>query len=269
MPVVALLTDFGDRDIYVGVMKGVIAQICPQAQTIDLTHQVAPYDISGGALALWGAYRYFPRGTVFCCIVDPGVGSQRRPIAVQSRDYCFVGPDNGLFWWVLDEEGCEKVVEIQNKVYWLPIVSRTFHGRDIFAPIAAHLAKGIPVDDLGPEIEKESLHRLPPLRALIGKEQIVAEVVHIDRFGNAITNLREEDFADWVQELGWRSWQARIAGVTFSEILSYYGEAKKGEPLLLFNSFGLLEIAVREGSAQKDLGIEKGRFIEIVPVDYP
>ncbi len=269
MPIIALLTDFADRDVYAGVLKGVILRICPQAAIVDVTHHVSPFDIREGALLLWGSFRYFPSGTVFCCVVDPGVGSARRPLAARALDWTFVGPDNGLLWWALAEAGPSQVVEVRNKAYCLPVVSRTFHGRDIFAPVAAHLANGVPLDELGPEIPLESLTSLPPLHALIGSDRIVAEVIHIDRFGNAITNLREEDFEEWLESLGWRSWEARIAGETFSSIASHYVEVPKGTPLLVFNSYGLLEVAVREGSAERTLGIRKGDRLDLRATGRP
>ncbi len=263
MPIVALLTDFGTQDIYVGVMKGVIWSICPEAQIVDLTHEIAPQDITSGALSLWGASRYFPQGTIFCAVVDPGVGTERRAIGVRTHDYFFVGPDNGLLWWAIEENGIEQAVELRNRAYFLPVISRTFHGRDIFAPVAAHLANGVPLTEFGPELEQETLQKLPPLRAQVGDQFILAQVIHIDRFGNAITNLREEDFAAWVENLGWRNWRAAIRGTVFETICNSYGEAPVSAPLLLFNSYGLLEIAVNQGNAARQLGLRKGDLLEI------
>lgn len=267
MAIIALLTDFGTKDIYVGVMKGVIASICPDAPIVDLTHEVAPQDITGGALALWGAFRYFPKGTVFCAVVDPGVGTERQPIAVATHDHFFVGPDNGLLWWAISEGGIVSVVALRNPTYFLPVISQTFHGRDIFAPVAAYLAKGVPLDEFGPNLDPNKLVKLPPLRAQVSDRIIVASVVHIDRFGNAITNLREEDFTAWGENLGWRNWQANIHGISFETLCRSYAEVPPGTPLLLFNSYGLMEVAVNQGSAAQQLGIRKGDLLEIWAVD--
>ncbi len=267
MSVIALLTDFGTQDIYVGVMKGVIASLCPEASIVDLTHEVAPQDITGGALSLWGAFRYFPQGTVFCAVVDPSVGIERRPIAVATCDHFFVGPDNGLLWWAVSESGIVSVVALHNPAYFLPVISQTFHGRDIFAPVAAHLAKGIPLEEFGPDLDPDELVKLPPLRAQVGDRLIVACVIHIDRFGNAITNLREEDFAAWTENLGWLNWRASIRCAFFETLCQSYAQVPTGTPLLLFNSYGLMEVAVNQGNAAQQLGIRKGDLLEIWAVD--
>ncbi|MCS7264513.1 MAG: SAM-dependent chlorinase/fluorinase [Armatimonadetes bacterium] len=263
MPVIALLTDFGTQDIYVGVMKGVIWSICPEAQIADLTHEIPPQDIVAGGLALWGAFRFFPKGTVFCAVVDPGVGTKRRAIAVQTSQYFFVGPDNGLLWWSIGESHVLKVVELKNDKYFLPAISNTFHGRDIFAPVSAHLAKGIPISEFGLEIDLDKLVKLPPLRASFDEQVLVAQVIHIDRFGNAITNLRRKDFETWLESIGNKLWLATIKGKSFNSIAKSYGECPEGEPLLLFNSYDLLEIAVNKGNAAIALGIRKGDQIKI------
>ena len=267
MPIIALLTDYGTQDIYAGVMKGVIWSICPEARIADLTHDIPPQDITAGALSLWGAFRYFPSGTIFCAVVDPGVGTQRRAIAVQTHDHFFVGPDNGLLWWAISEGGIVTAVELRNPAYFLPAISPTFHGRDIFAPVAAYLAKGVPISEFGSEVSPDELVQLPPLRAEVGDRLIVARVIHIDRFGNAITNLREEDFSAWAENLGWRTWRASLRGATFEAICQCYADAPKGTPLLLFNSYGLLEVAVNQGNAAQKLGIRKGDLLEIWAVD--
>jgi S-adenosylmethionine hydrolase len=263
MPVIALLTDFGTQDIYVGVMKGVIWGICPEAKIADLTHEIPPQDVTAGALALWGAFRFFPKGTVFCAVVDPGVGTSRRAIAVQTEKHFFVGPDNGLLWWAISESEVVKVVELQNRHYFLPVISRTFHGRDIFAPVAAHIAKGVAIDEFGRELSVDELVKLPALRAETDERHIRAQIVHIDRFGNAITNLRREDFAKWLSLHGQRGWTAKIGDLRFNALCQTYAEVKAGEPLLLFNSYDLLEVAVNRGNAAEQLGIRKGDVLEI------
>jgi len=263
MPVIALLTDFGTQDIYVGVMKGVIWGICPGAKIADLTHEIPPQDVIAGALALWGAFRFFPKGTVFCAVVDPGVGANRRAIAVQTEKHFFVGPDNGLLWWAISESEVVKVVELQNHNYFLPVVSGTFHGRDIFAPVAAYIAKGVALDEFGRKLNVDELVKLPALRAEIDKHFIQARIVHIDRFGNAITNLRREDFSEWLSCHGRQNWSAKIHGLRFNSLCQTYAEVPAGEPLLLFNSYGLLELAVNRGNAAEQFGICKGDVLEI------
>ncbi len=263
MPVIALLTDFGIQDIYVGVMKGVIWDICPKAKIADLTHEIPPQDITAGAMALWGAFRFFPQGTVFCAVVDPGVGTKRKAIAVQTSKHFFVGPDNGLLWWSVSESEVVKVVELQNRTYFLPVVSNTFHGRDVFAPVSAHIAKGVPIDEFGPKIHLDELVKLPPLRACFGDCNVIAQIVHIDRFGNAITNLRRDEFERWLESTGRKNWTATIRDFSFKSLNRSYGEVPEGEPLLLFNSYDLLEIAVNRGNASEMLGIRKGDQMEI------
>ncbi len=263
MPIIALLTDFGTQDIYVGIMKGVILGICPNAQIVDLTHEIPPQDIEAGALALWGAFRFFPQGTVFCAVVDPTVGTNRKAVAVQTSSQFFVGPDNGLLWWAINDSEVLKVVELKNSAYFLPIVSKTFHGRDIFAPVSAHIAKGVSIDKFGPELSVEELRKLPPLRASFGTQTIIAQVVHIDRFGNAITNLRRSDFESWLKNIGQNRWVATIRSLSFNSLNQSYGEVPEGEPLLIFNSYDLLEIAINLGNAAKMFGIGKGDQLEI------
>lgn len=263
MAVIALLTDFGTQDIYVGVMKGVIWSICPDAQIADLTHEITPQDVTAGALALWGAFKFFPKGTIFCAVVDPGVGTNRRAIAIQTEEHFFVGPDNGLLWWAASESTIVKCVELKNQTYFLPVVSQTFHGRDIFAPVSAHIAKGVPLEEFGPELEVDELVKLPPLRAEMSEETIRAKVIHIDRFGNAVTNLRRDDFIKWLSKLEQRTWVAKVRGVSFKSLSTSYAEVAVGKPLLLFNSYDLLEVAVNRGSAAEQLGIRKGDVLEI------
>src|SRR6266699_6658154 len=188
-PIIALMTDFGLADGDVGVMKGVIAGICPDVHIIDITHDVDPQNIASGAWILASAYRFFPKNTVFVCVVDPGVGSSRRAIAVHAGDWFFVGPDNGLFRYILQEQPVHAVHLLSNPAYHLSYVSSTFHGRDIFAPVGAHLAQGISISEMGTMLDPSTLQRIniePPARH--GKN-IDARIIHIDNFGNLITNV--------------------------------------------------------------------------------
>src|SRR5882724_10830383 len=191
-PVIALLSDFGTRDHYAGTMKGVVLGICPDVTLVDITHDVAPHDVLGGALELAAACRYFPAGTIFLVVVDPGVGSARRGIAADTGDYKFVAPDNGVLTAVLDEHPPKKVVELTERKYGRPTVSRTFEGRDRFAPAAAWLAKGIEVTAMGRPAGTIARLELPHPR--VGDDHVEGEVLRVDRFGNLITNIDRKTF---------------------------------------------------------------------------
>src|SRR5881397_3007419 len=186
-PVIALLTDFGSRDHYAGAMKGVALAICPDLTLVDITHDLPPHDVLGGALELAACYRYFPAGTIFLVVVDPGVGSTRRGIAAEAGDYKFVAPDNGVLTVVFDETPPKRIVELTERRYARPTVSRTFEGRDRFAPAAAWLAKGVELSALGRPAGP--LHHLELPHAKVGSDEIVGEVLRVDRFGNLITNI--------------------------------------------------------------------------------
>src|SRR5882672_5106726 len=191
-PVIALLSDFGTRDHYAGTMKGVMTGICPDATLIDITHEIAPHDVVEGALQLAASYRYFPAGTIFLAIVDPGVGSPRRGIAAEAGDFRFVAPDNGVLTAVLRETPPKRVVELTERRYARPTVSRTFEGRDRFAPAAAWLAKGIQLAALGRPIS--DVQRLDIPLPSVSPEGLNGEVLRVDRFGNLITNIDRKTF---------------------------------------------------------------------------
>jgi hypothetical protein len=187
--VIALLTDFGLRDGYIGVLKGVMLDIDPQVHLIDITHDILPQDIAAAAWMLRTSYLYFPMGTIYTCVVDPGVGSTRRPIAMHAGDWFFVGPDNGLFSYILTEQTIDEVVVLSNPAYHLPQVSATFQGRDLFAPVAAHLARGVALRDLGMPIDPSSLNLLDFKHARRYDGLVEAQIVYVDHFGNLITNI--------------------------------------------------------------------------------
>ncbi len=255
-PVIALLTDFGTADGYVGVMKGVISGIALAARLVDLTHDVPPQDVAGGAWILHTAWRYFPERTIFLCVVDPGVGGTRRPIALRAGGCLFVGPDNGLFSYVVETAPPDRAVVLDNPRFHLPLVSATFHGRDIFAPCAAHLALGVALDTLGTSVAPASLTTLRRPRPEWRADLLVGHVLHVDRFGNLITDLGPEHVAAVLAqpgadlEIGGRPITARAR--TFAE-----GPAT-GEPFFLRDSSGHLAVAVREGSAAAVLGAARG-----------
>jgi S-adenosylmethionine hydrolase len=254
---IALLTDFGWRDTFVGVMKGVIAGIAPRARVVDLCHDVEPQEIDQARFLLRGAVPYFPRGTIFVCVVDPGVGSARRALCVESGGRIFIGPDNGIFTEALSEKGA-RAREITNPKLRLPAVSQTFHGRDVFAPAAAHLAAGVAPSKLG-RIVRDPV-RLPPLDPVrTGRRFWSGRIAHIDRFGNLITNLHAAEFLPpAVRGI------ALTAGFrTITRVCRFYAEAPDGEPFLIAGSSGTIEISVNRDSAAKKLGMAVGAPVEV------
>jgi len=272
-PVIALMTDFGTTDIYVGVMKGVIQNICPQAQIIDVTHAIAPQNIQHGAFTLLNAYRYFPPGTIFVTVVDPGVGSDRRLIAVQAGDYTFVAPDNGVLSYVLAELGDAYAVELTNTEYRLPNVSATFHGRDIFAPAAAHLAAGVNFEDLGTPMDHLSVFAPPDF--MIDGDMITGEVLHIDHFGNIITSIGTLEwltknqlelrprFGDEKASLRFHDADVMLNERTFEGIVGNYAVTTPGDWLAMVGSSGFLELAINQGNCASRLGTLIGDPVKI------
>lgn len=254
-PTITLLTDFGTGDCYVGVMKGVIARISPQANVVDLTHSVAPQDVGHAAFALASSFAYFPQGTVHVAVVDPGVGSGRKIVCMKTRRYTFLAPDNGLLTLVAEREKPTLMVEVAERKYFLPKVSHTFHGRDVFAPVAAHLSLGLSPAKLGPRLAQ--IVRLDFPKPVPTPRGWRGEVICVDRFGNLITNLSEDMLTERRHVLV-RIGQRRIRGVRQS-----YSQAKPGELLALIGSTGCLEISVNLGSAAKTLGLGKGAVVEV------
>ena len=274
-PIITLTTDFGTADGYVGTMKGVLLDIAPHATLVDITHEITPQDVREAAYILHTAYRFFPPETVHLVVVDPGVGSRRRPIALQLSRGIFVGPDNGIFSYVSAEESTKAIVELADSRYRLPVVSQTFHGRDIFAPAAAHLAEGIPMDELGPPVSDPVSLSLP--RIEIGPQRIKGQVLHTDHFGNAITSIgylrwREGELSfapafrrQAVEQASFRANRASavVAGREIRGLRRTYSDAAPGELVALVGSEGHLEIAIREGSAAKSLGLRPGDSVEL------
>lgn len=256
-PVIALLTDFGTADHYVGVMKGVIAGICPDALTIDITHGVDPQDVRGAALQLEVAWRYFPVGTIFLAVVDPGVGTDRPAVAVQAGDCLFVAPDNGVLDLVLVREVARQAHRIEQPHVQRSVVSRTFEGRDRFAPAAAWLARGLPLCEVGPPVTVAP--RLAWAEPHVFPDRVVGEVVHVDRFGNLVTNL---DATRW-QAISQRA-EIRVAGQGPIPVVQTYGEAAIGTLVALVGSSERIEVAVTGGSAAARLGVGRGAAVQCV-----
>jgi S-adenosylmethionine hydrolase len=260
-PVIALLTDFGLRDHYVGVMKGVALGICPEATLVDISHDVPAHDIVAGALELAAAYRYFPAGTVFLAVIDPGVGSSRRAVAVELGEYRFVAPDNGVVSIVFDETPRERVgriVELAEPRYARTVVSRTFEGRDRFAPAAAWLAAGVDLAALGPALE--TVERVRVRQPSETGDGIEGEVVRVDRFGNLITNIDHPRFQR-VSSQG--PVMIQVGERRLSGVVSTYEEAEPGGLCALFSSSDHLEIAVAGGSAAAELAAGRGTLVRV------
>jgi S-adenosylmethionine hydrolase len=253
-----LLTDFGLQDHYVGSMKGVIAGICPDALLIDITHGVAPQDIRGGACELAAAWPFFPPQTVFVVVVDPGVGTDRAAIALRIGDTRFVGPDNGVFDLVLRQRGPDAAHRLDNPQLQRPTVSATFEGRDRFAPAAAWLAAGTPVEQLGTAIVPGV--RLEWSSARTFADRVVGEVVHVDRFGNLITNIARDSWPPHRPPV-----EAWIAAHGPIPVVRTYGDAPAGSLIALFGSTGRLEVALVSGHAAAATGVSRGAEVRVVP----
>lgn len=256
-PIVTLTTDFGLDDHFVGVMKGVILGICPQAQIVDISHAVAPFDIRDGAFTIAQAYRWFPPRTVHVVVVDPGVGTSRRPLYAEAGGQRFVAPDNGVLGMILDREK-HKVRAITAARFLPKDASATFHGRDIFAPVAAHLAKGLPPARAGKLIDDAlMLANLAPLRT--GKRTWQGRIQKIDRFGNLITNFHRDEFPDLAQ----RNCALAIGPHHVAVLATHYQQTSPGELFLIFGSGGYVEVSVAEGSAARVIGCEVGAPAEL------
>lgn len=259
MPVISLLTDFGTKDGFVGTMKGVIWKIAPDAQIADISHEIAPQNVMEGAIALWRAVPYFPAGTVHIAVVDPGVGTQRRAMAALVGNQYFVGPDNGLFTPLIEDAakaGQPLVfVDLDKPQYWLPAVSRTFHGRDIFAPVGAHLAAGVPLESLGTPFTNPVLLSLSrPQKTDTG---FIAHITVVDAFGNLTTDLPASEVAG-------KNVFIRIKGREVDGISPSYGHRKPGELIALLDSEGFLEVAVVNGSGARVTGSKVGDAVEVI-----
>lgn len=255
-PLIALLTDFGLRDHYAGTMKGVVLGVCPDVTFVDISHDIPPHDVLAGALELAAAYRYFPSGTIFLAVVDPGVGSTRRGIAADTGDFRFVAPDNGVLSVVLDQTKPKAVVELTDRRYARPTISRTFEGRDRFAPAAAWLAKGLALTALGRPAGSLVHLQVPTPRTTA--EGVEGEVLRVDRFGNLITNIDQPI----LEKLG-GSIAVDIGSHHIPRIVSTYADVAAGDPCALIGSSDHLEIAVNGGSAAGALGLGRGAAVHV------
>jgi S-adenosyl-L-methionine hydrolase (adenosine-forming) len=256
LPVITLLTDFGTSDYFVGAVKGAILSVNPSVVIVDITHEIPPQDIEEAAFTILAAYQTFPNDTIHLVVVDPGVGSSRRALVLEAGDQLFVGPDNGIFTYIYDREPPHKTFQITNERYFRKPTSSTFHGRDVFAPVAAALSKGVRPEMFGSRIIDEV--RLPKSVAPEVKRNgdVEGRVIHIDRFGNCITNITREAFQkDSALVVGRR---------TIWEFREFYDGARKG-PFGIWGSAGFLEISVNGGSAAKLLKVRRGAKVHLTP----
>jgi S-adenosylmethionine hydrolase len=256
-PVIALLTDFGTRDHYAGTMKGVALSICPDATLVDISHDLPAHDVFGAALELAAAYKYFPTGTIFLVVVDPGVGSTRRGIAAEAGDYKFVAPDNGVLSAVLEEHAPKRLVELTERKYARPTVSRTFEGRDRFAPAAAWLAKGIELGALGRTAG--AIQRLVIPKPQAAGDSIDGQVLRVDRFGNLITNIDRRTF----DKLADGALDIQVGAHAVSRVVSTYADVGDGEVCALFGSTDHLEVAANGASAAARLALGRGAPVRV------
>lgn len=260
-PLITLLTDFGERDYFVASMKGVILSIHPDACIVDLTHQIPQYQIIEAAYTLHACYRSFPQGTIHLCVVDPGVGGDRRPLLVSSPHYYFLAPDNGLLSYVMSEEGEIEVRQIENRQYRRDAPGKTFDGRDLFAPAAAWLARGEPVASFGRLLtDPVRLHLETPVWR---ERQLIGQVVYIDRFGNLISNLTTEHLRDFRSMTNRTDPLFRIAGQTIGGLVTSYSQGSAQVPSVLINSNGHLEVFLKEASAAGQLRLGVGASINL------
>ncbi len=258
-PLITLTTDFGTADHYVGTMKGVILGIEPRTRIVDISHEVQPFTVTDGAYVICQAYRYFPRRSIHVVVVDPGVGSARRPILAEAGGQYFIAPDNGVLSMVFDREGNgERVRHITAGKFFLEPLSRTFHGRDVFAPVAAYLAGGVGPAKFGkPVADYLRLDFFRPVRT--GKRVWTGTVLRVDRFGNLITSFRLDEFP----QIAAGEFALHAGGESLSQLAASFSEGKPGEPLVIPGSAGYLEVAVNQDSAAKRLGCVAGSPVEL------
>ncbi|UWX56871.1 SAM-dependent chlorinase/fluorinase [Chlorobaculum sp. MV4-Y] len=258
-PLIVLMTDFGLEDAFVGVMKGVIATICREARVIDLTHSISAQNVRQAAFHLDRSVGYFPDGTIFVSVVDPGVGTARRAIGVEAGPYFFIAPDNGLLTPVFERWANAKCHELTKPTYQLANPSATFHGRDLFSPAAAHLATGVPLDAFGAAIDVANCTRIElwknrPLEEGNGWQ---GEVIATDHFGNLITSFEASMIA------GGEDWKVTVGNSAPLPIVRTYGEVKPGQPLAYIGSSGMIEIAIHNGNASAELEVGEGELVHL------
>ncbi|WP_372634546.1 S-adenosyl-l-methionine hydroxide adenosyltransferase family protein [Fodinibius sp.] len=256
--VITLTTDFGLRDYYVSAMKAVMLGIAPEARLIDVSHDIPSQDIMAGSWVLKNSAMLFPSKTVHTVVIDPGVGTERHPIALQVEDQYFVGPDNGIFS-LLTSDSDYTAVRLTKQQYLRESPSNTFHGRDIFAPAAAHLSRGVPLEELGEPLDELVSYRW--MQPIADKDGVQGTIIHIDKFGNLITNIPQALIKEVVEG---KKVKIYIGNVILNDISNTFGAVAEGEPVAYVGSAGMLEIGINMGDAEEMLGVQKGAQISLV-----
>ena len=265
MSIITLLTDFGVCDEYVGTMKGVILSIDPSATIIDITHHIEPQDIVQAAYAIQSYYNYFPEGTVHVVVVDPGVGGERAILALETERYIFLAPDNGVLSLLMSEADVKSVVCVENSTYFLKEVSRTFHGRDIFSTIAAHIIKGVKIQSLGPAMDQNKIKQLNVHKPYVARNgDLIGRILSIDRFGNLMTNIGYNRIKRFCRLHHQKNPEVKIGSRIITGLSENYESKKAKTPLALIGSRGYLEIAVCNDSAKLYFSAKKGDSIRLI-----
>lgn len=263
MTVITLTTDFGLRDSYVAIMKGVILSICPSVRIIDISHEVRKFDVLSGAFILASAFSYFPKGTIHVGVVDPGVGTERKAIAIKTKNYFFIGPDNGLLTLASKIDGIVEIRLIENEELFLQNVSSTFHGRDIFAPVAAHLARTGNFSSIGRSLSIDEIVIPPFSEPIVEKEGLLGRVIHIDDFGNIITNIHVSHLKN-IDKLYGRQISIEIKDKKLNiPFVKSFGRVPIGHLLCFIDSFNFLEISINQGNASKFLNVKVGDTVKV------
>lgn len=267
--VITLLTDFGDRDGFTGAMKGVILSLNPQATVVDIAHHLEPQDVAHAAFVLASTYHYFPPGTIHVLVVDPGVGSERRALAAHLDEHFFVAPDNGCLTYVLAGQPVREIVHLTDDRYFRHPVSQTFQGRDVFAPVAAHLSLGVPLSAFGPAVDPASLVRLPIPEVRVAAGEIRGAILTIDRFGNLISNISSRHLERLPAALPSASRLVSLSGRPIGPLQTSYSAVPPGQPVALVSSAGYLEIAVNQGNAAETLEVQRGTEVTVNLMPVP
>ncbi len=256
--VITLTTDFGLQDYYVSAMKAVMLSIAPDARLVDISHEIPSQDIMAGSWILQNSAMLFPEGSVHTVVVDPGVGTGRNPVALKVKDQFFVGPDNGIFSLLTSDQEYQ-AVRLTNKKYWTENPSNTFHGRDIFAPVAAHLSQGVALSEFGEPVDELVKYRWTV--PIADKDGLEGMVIHIDKFGNLITNISEDLLEEVIDDKNVRIY---VGNTILDEIATTFGNVTEGEPVAYIGSSGMLEVGINKGNAEEMLGVQKGAQISLI-----
>jgi S-adenosylmethionine hydrolase len=268
MSIITLLTDFGIEDAYVGTIKGVILSVNPSAMIVDITHQIDPQDLIEAAYVIKSSYRYFPKGTVHVIVVDPGVGSDRAIVALEMMGHIFLAPDNGVLTLLMDEGRIDSITRVKNSHYFLEPLSQTFHGRDIFAPVGAHISKGVDLKKLGSGLDRNDLVHLSIRKPSITDEgELVGTIVSVDRFGNCITNIDLNCLEKFYKPGFEKNLVIAIGEYEIKGLSKSYDGVGLNQPLAIIGSLGYLEIALNCGRASRNFGAQKGDTIRVILSD--